>query len=303
MLKNVLQLALDTREFLTPVLNESAFLEQGVLTPDEFVSAGTALSTNCPSWQWMSSDEGKEKSWLPSDKQYLMTRGVACYRRVSDLDISTEVDREIDDWCAPTFDKNMRSDNDDFELVESESAEAGSPGPTAAATPKSKDKARVDHDDEYEDMDSSLALDASAVAPGSMSTIGNDRTMSASTLQPRRYDCYLTYDKYYRTPRIWLAGYSETGSPLTAAQMFQDVMIDYARKTVTAEAHPHIRNLTCASIHPCRHASAMKTIIDSLGHSNNMLRADQSLFIFLKFCQSVIPGIEYDFTTNVQMKA
>eukprot|EP00605_Chrysophyceae_sp_TOSAG23-4_P003047 GSChrysophyteH1.ASY1.ANO1.3352.1 assembled CDS len=273
MLKNVLQLALDTREYLTPVLNESAFLEEGVLTPDEFVSAGTALATNCPTWQWMSSDEGKEKSWLPSDKQYLMTRGVACFRRVSDLDSSTEVDREIDDWCAPTFDKNMRSDNDDFELVESEN------------------------------MDSSLALDASAVPPGSMSTIGNDLTMSTPTLQPRRYDCYLTYDKYYRTPRIWLAGYSETGSPLTAAQMFQDVMIDYARKTVTIEAHPHVRNLMCASIHPCRHASAMKTIIDSIGHSNNMLRADQSLFIFLKFCQSVIPTIEYDFTTEVQMKA
>lgn len=29
-----------TREYLTPVLTESAFLERGMLTPEEFVRAG-----------------------------------------------------------------------------------------------------------------------------------------------------------------------------------------------------------------------------------------------------------------------
>ena len=29
----------------------------------------------------------------------------------------------------------------------------------------------------------------------------------------RRYDIYLTYDKYYQTPRIWLFGYNYDNMP------------------------------------------------------------------------------------------
>jgi hypothetical protein len=28
-------------------------------------------------------------------------------------------------------------------------------------------------------------------------------------LQTRTYDMYVTYDKYYQTPRLWLSGYNE----------------------------------------------------------------------------------------------
>lgn len=28
-------------------------------------------------------------------------------------------------------------------------------------------------------------------------------------LQTRTYDLYITYDKYYQTPRLWLFGYDE----------------------------------------------------------------------------------------------
>ena len=28
-------------------------------------------------------------------------------------------------------------------------------------------------------------------------------------LQTRTYDMYITYDKYYQTPRLWLYGYNE----------------------------------------------------------------------------------------------
>jgi len=48
--------------------------------------------------------------------------------------------------------------------------------------------------------------------------------------------------------------------------MFEDIMADYANKTVTMEPHPHI-GLKQASIHPCNHAKVMKKIIDTV-HEN-----------------------------------
>lgn len=32
-------------------------------------------------------------------------------------------------------------------------------------------------------------------------------------LQTRTYDLYITYDKYYQTPRLWLFGYDEVHAP------------------------------------------------------------------------------------------
>lgn len=32
-------------------------------------------------------------------------------------------------------------------------------------------------------------------------------------LQTRTYDLYITYDKYYQTPRLWLFGYDEVRTP------------------------------------------------------------------------------------------
>ena len=30
-------------------------------------------------------------------------------------------------------------------------------------------------------------------------------------LQVRTYDCFISYDKHYQTPRFWLLGYDEVG--------------------------------------------------------------------------------------------
>jgi ubiquitin-like-conjugating enzyme ATG3 len=42
----------NAREWAAPVLTESAFLERGVLTPEEFVAAGDQLVYRCPTWTW-----------------------------------------------------------------------------------------------------------------------------------------------------------------------------------------------------------------------------------------------------------
>ena len=74
----------------------------------------------------------------------------------------------------------------------------------------------------------------------------------------RTYDLNITYDNYYRTPRLWLSGYDENNKPLTIEQMYDDISEDHAKKTVTFESHPHIAGTLMASIHPCRHAEVMK---------------------------------------------
>lgn len=170
-------------------------------------------------------------------------------------------------------------------------------------------------------------------------------------LQVRTYDVMITYDKYYQTPRIWLLGYDEVRSPrvcsffrnspivqnrnpLTPSQIFQDVSADHAFKTVTIEAFPHSSSLQAASVHPCKHASVMKKVIERMNNSVveeqlaqkktsskdkkrwfgrkgsgtkdapaeedeevTGMRVDFYLVVFLKFIASIVPTIEVDSTT------
>lgn len=85
----------------------------------------------------------------------------------------------------------------------------------------------------------------------------------------RTYTIYITYTPYYRTPRLYLSGYtsSQTGPntkvPLPPQAMMEDIMGDYKDKTVTLEDFPFTTtNLKMASVHPCRHASVMKVLLD-----------------------------------------
>jgi ubiquitin-like-conjugating enzyme ATG3 len=57
-----------------------------------------------------------------------------------------------------------------------------------------------------------------------------------------------------------------------------------------------------ASIHPCQHAAAMLRIIEALSDCGKTPNVKQYMFIFLKFMQSVMPTIEYDYTFDVQVR-
>ncbi|KCV70189.1 autophagy-like protein 3 [Fonticula alba] len=67
------QRMLRTTEFLRAVPKSDQFIE-GALTPEEFVTAGDFLVRKCGTWQWEAGDPAKARSYLPADKQYLVTR-------------------------------------------------------------------------------------------------------------------------------------------------------------------------------------------------------------------------------------
>jgi ubiquitin-like-conjugating enzyme ATG3 len=71
------------------------------------------------------------------------------------------------------------------------------------------------------------------------------------------------YSPFYRTPRLYLSGYLATGQPLPPQLMMDDIVGDYKDKTVTPEDFPFFsNNIKMASVHPCKHASVMKTLLD-----------------------------------------
>ncbi len=90
----------------------------------------------------------------------------------------------------------------------------------------------------------------------------------------RTYTLYITYTPYYRTPRLYLSGYLSPSEPLPPHLMMEDIVGDYADKTVTLEDFPYFdTGVKMASIHPCKHASVMKVLLD---------RADAALKIRLE---------------------
>eukprot|EP00736_Rhodelphis_marinus_P005943 Rmarinus@m.6963 len=296
-------------EYLTPVKTSSSFREKGVLTPEEFVAAGDLLVLRCPSWSWEKGDKSKLRSYLPEDKQYLITRNVPCRQRVRGLEYNDEDEMEADgdsDWLKthknheseaisdlPEISDRIGNLNVDDEAPKVEGspcdAPAGSDAPPAGANSSTTDTADVcDSMGVVEEGDTMTLWQGK----GYMSVQAPDDNI----LKTRTYDVCITYDKYYQTPRVWLFGYDEDRNPLTPDQIFEDISQDHAHKTVTIESHPHLDGVAYASIHPCRHAGTMKKIVDHLAESGKEGRSDQYMFLFLKFISSVIPTIEYDFT-------
>ncbi|KAI8824240.1 autophagocytosis protein [Fimicolochytrium jonesii] len=186
-------------------------------------------------------------------------------------------------------------------------ADLGHAGHERSSVDAGADDDQPDFDD-IPDMDDEDELAGGVVEEEDPAALPTPPKPSAShddkVLKTRTYDVSITYDKYYQTPRVWLFGYSEHRHPLTTSQIFEDISEDHAQKTVTIEPHPH-ENVSMASIHPCKHANVMKKIIDQMmeagGDEGRELRVDQYLLLFLKFVASVLPTIEYDYTTSMDL--
>lgn len=336
----------------------SHYLSEGKLTPEEFVAAGDQLTTACQTWTWQRGDDRYRRDFLPAEKQFLLTRNVPCQRRVrslvyqapeqqDSLDNSTE-----DSWTVTHVGAENNASNVpipmDVDMTPSHSSSASSsfvsPFSSAAASsstsmmmgnPFSNPTSLADAQEMIPDMEefddpNNVVRDPNQLNtsigmmmdPNFPSYLG---TGESNIMASRRYDVAVTYDKLYQSPRVYLFGYDEAGRPLTAAQIWEDISDEHANKTVTWEPMPHL-GVACASIHPCKHASLMKKLIDRLRASGRqpdvnqvstlhslsspspsthslfiLLLFLQSLFMFLKFVQTAIPFIEYDIAGHIAM--
>jgi ubiquitin-like-conjugating enzyme ATG3 len=73
------------RTKFAPISHNSTFRETGQITPEEFVLAGDYLVHKFPTWSWAdASPTSKRVNYLPDGKQYLVTRGVPCHRRLDE---------------------------------------------------------------------------------------------------------------------------------------------------------------------------------------------------------------------------
>lgn len=286
-------------------LKESKFLEKGLLTPEEFLLAGDTMVGKCPTWEWASAADGKVDDKMPADKQYLVTKKVPCPNRIKDIEEAAKAvqEKDVGDGWVETQD-NLKKDeaaDEVFDLDEEEAAQANK----AHVVEENKD----DDEEEVMDLDD---LEAEEEAPAQKQTENifasnqytakgvDDASGIVANKKMRKYDLSITYDYYHQTPRMWFVGYGPNGELLTQTELFEDIMADYANKTVTFEEHPK-QNLKQLSIHPCNHAKAMKRMIDTVLENKGNPKVEFSLFFFLKFISSVTPTIEYDNTVDLEL--
>ncbi|BGP42541.1 E2-like enzyme [Rhodotorula kratochvilovae] len=290
------------RDYLSPVLRDSKFKETGRLTPDEFVAAGDFLVYKFPTWQWEAGEPSKARDFLPKDKQYLVSRNVPCLRRVSQLgqqggagdeyaemlmDFAAELDGEPgaegDEWV--TTHTNAKDPNSTTsipvigDIPDADDPSSGVEGVTSSLAGASLSGGAAGAD-EIPDLDDIPDMDDDDAGAGLVEEeddaavkVEPAGARSDNLVQVRTYDCMITYDKYYQTPRMWLLGYDEHKRPLPPTSALEDVSSDHALKTVTIEPFPHSSALAIASVHPCKHSSVMRKVIERMdGNVREMQR-------------------------------
>lgn len=285
-------------EQVLPVLTESQFEEKGVLTPEEFITAGEQLIFKCPTWTWHAGDKSP---WdhLPLEKQFLITRQVPCPYRVAEIqrDLQEEqVEMTGDDeegWCNTS---SVLAGSSKKEEEEEIASMFDNPKDKKEKELEEKDSnSQIMNLDDFQGEDLVVDDDAEADLDDDFGEFRD-----TEIIRTRTYDISITYDKYYQVPHVWLRGYDEYSNPLTSKQILEDISSDHAHKTATVENHPHLSNVICVSIHPCRHAEVMKIISTRMRDSGIEIRVDQYMFLFLKFLSAVIPTIHFDYTQDVK---
>lgn len=290
--------------FMT-VLKESKFYEEGVLTPEEFISTGDYLVNKCPTWKW-SSNKGNIQSadYLPKDKQFLIT-SVSCIERANKYSNSRIVDKLDNDGWTETiveYEGGVLNDNH-IEEVSDEVVNNSKRGSQVISNLKINDDylnmgiEYIEDDENEKKIEDDKDIKNKENIEFIIDVVDEE---NEKCIKSRIYDVSITYDFYYRVPRMWLIGYSERGQLLTEDEIKEDIMLDYIDKTVTIEKHPNL-GIRSASIHPCRHSLLLKKFISNYEKSGRKLEIEKSIILFLKFLSSVVPTIKYDFTLDLDI--
>ncbi|CRK94995.1 CLUMA_CG008481, isoform A [Clunio marinus] len=311
-INRIKQTTLSVAEQLTPVLKESKFKECGRITPEEFIAAGDHLVHHCPTWSWAAGDETKAKSYLPKDKQFLITKNVPCLRRCKQMEFSG-VERIVEDvegeegWVTHDTEGDEDESNEnpsEMTLDNSKIDEIRAKNESQNADNNSNDEDDEGEAMDMEDFEESGMLDNVDPSVAIIQPVEKKNPITSesddSIVHTRTYDLHIVYNKYYQTPHLFLIGYDkdENRKLLTVEEMFEDVSQDNAKKTVTMEQHPHL-GPSMLAVHPCRHSDLMKKFIQIAEEGGNELSVHSYLIIFLKFVQSVIPTINYDYSQNI----
>ena len=303
-------------DYLTPVLSSSQFAASGVLTPAEFELSGDQLVYSVRTWKWESAPKHAIKDYLNPQKQYLTTRNVPCNCRATQYGLQAADEQLVEEgaggeegWLSThTGNRETAADIEQADVSGIPTAVRPIQPPLPAASSADEEIGDIDDvgDDDLmmqpvnEEKDDAALPSTSTTTSSAPSASGRSAYLTAvepddNIVRTRTYDVSITYDKFYRTPRVWLFGYDEHRRPLTPEQIMEDISADHAGKTVTVESHPFL-GVAHASIHPCKHASVMKRIVEQLQEGGGQVDVRQYMFVFLKFISSVIPTIQYDFT-------
>lgn len=290
---------------VSAVPTESKFVENGTLTPAEFLEAGDQLAFKFPTWQWEAGDKALGASYFPPEQQYLITRNVPCRDRVNALDYELEHNtRTEDDWVLHGVADSVEAGTDEIkDSVSKEPAKEESSGGFAGATDDFISTPADSGLADFSDLDAALKEEEPGMAEEAPTFGGGGYVVAeapdAHIVKTRTYDLSITYDKYYQTPRLWLFGYDEDGKPLSDKAVHEDILSQYIEKTVTFDPHP-LTGTPTVSIHPCKHAQVFKKKNAEMIEKGIEPRPDLALFQLLKFISSIVPTINYDFTMDTE---
>lgn len=261
------------RDKFASIRKDSNFRSTGEITPEEFLAAGDFLVYKFPSWSWSdASSPAKRAPHLPEGKQFLVTRGVPCHRRLNSrfAGEAGETDTLVGDGLG-----GAKEDGDEGWLRTGDMAESQEARVREVRTIDGSGKVgeiEEEEDEEIPDMEDDD--DDEAIIPerkggreaercDEFDFGGRGRVLTGLSSETRMYTLYITYSPYYRTPRMYLSGYDENGQPLKPQSMMEDIVGDYKDRTVTLEDFPFFDGgLKMASVHPCKHAAVIKILLD-----------------------------------------
>jgi len=275
----------DVAKKFMSVLKESKFYEEGVLTPEEYIKAGDFLTSKCPTWKWCSAKT--KVDYLPEDKQYLQTT-VPCPTRVAEYEKNNKTTERLleDDWVEANVNFYNRKNDDEIKDIDGDYND------------KQVVVNNIYTNDNLTDID--IVKDETKIQECEVNEdfIVVEQNDDENVIKTRTYDVSVTYDFFYRVPRMWLTGYNENGIPLQDKEINEDIMMEYIDRTVTIEKHPHT-GVKSVSIHPCKHSLLLLKMIENFERAGKKLEVHMSILLFLKFLHSVVPTIQYDFTMDI----
>jgi ubiquitin-like-conjugating enzyme ATG3 len=242
-------------EMVIPDLKNSNFLETGMLTKEEFALSCDKLIQTDPSWTWMKYGE------------CLIKKRILCNKIQLEQDINVDTDINVYNLKNDTLKNELNNDNKELNI---------------------SDEA---NDSDTESDDFLANFENSDLVAQDEATLKVDYTAN----KEHYYNVSITYDQYYRTPRIWFEGTDSFGHMLEQDDIYSDFMVEYIKVSLTLEKHP-ILNLNCISVHPCKHAFAMQKMFAFELEKKDVseVKIEDYIVHFLKFASCVIPQLEFD---------